>query len=48
MPKGKYVFEYDLICNASGVFSNGITTIQNYYAPHMNSNTKGIIVEIKE
>ena len=48
MPKGKYVFEYDLICNASGIFSNGITTIQNYYAPQMNSNTKGIIVEIKE
>ena len=48
MPKGKYIFEYDLICNASGIFSNGITTIQNYYAPQMNSNTKGIIVEIKE
>lgn len=48
MPKGKYVFEYNLICNASGVFSNGITTIQNYYAPQMNSNTKGITVEIKE
>ncbi|MBD8081166.1 alpha-2-macroglobulin family protein [Chryseobacterium caseinilyticum] len=48
MPKGKYVFEYDLICNASGVFSNGITTIQNYYAPQMNSNTKGVKVEIKE
>ncbi|KQS92116.1 alpha-2-macroglobulin family protein [Chryseobacterium sp. Leaf394] len=48
MPKGKYVFEYDLICNASGVFSNGITTIQNYYASQMNSNTKGVKVEIKE
>jgi len=48
MPKGKYVFEYDLICNASGDFSNGITTIQNYYAPQMSSHTNGIKVEIKE
>ncbi|MFY1046645.1 alpha-2-macroglobulin family protein [Chryseobacterium sp. GP-SGM7] len=48
MPKGKYVFEYDYIANASGKFSNGITTIQNYYAPQMNAHTKGSNVEIKE
>lgn len=41
MPKGKYVFEYDLVANASGMFSNGITTLQNYYAPQMNAHTKG-------
>lgn len=41
MPKGKYVFEYDLVANASGIFSNGITTLQNYYAPQMNAHTKG-------
>lgn len=48
MPKGKYVFEYDYVANASGKFSNGITTIQNYYAPQMNSHTKGTNVEIAE
>ncbi|MBU4538240.1 MAG: MG2 domain-containing protein [Weeksellaceae bacterium] len=48
MPKGKYVFEYDYICNASGTFSNGITTLQNYYAPHMNAHTKGSRVTISE
>lgn len=48
MPKGKYVFEYDLVANASGKFSNGITTIQNYYAPQMNAHTRGMDVEIKE
>ncbi|MGO4710603.1 alpha-2-macroglobulin family protein, partial [Chryseobacterium sp. 2TAF14] len=48
MPKGKYVFEYDYVANASGKFSNGITTIQNYYAPQMSSHTKGSNVEIKE
>ncbi|RZJ51190.1 MAG: hypothetical protein EOO19_01320 [Chryseobacterium sp.] len=48
MPKGKYVFEYDYVANASGKFSNGITSIQNYYAPQMSSHTKGTNVEIVE
>lgn len=48
MPKGQYVFEYDVIANASGKFSNGITTLQNYYAPQMNAHTKGSNVVIKE
>ncbi|WP_029297190.1 alpha-2-macroglobulin family protein [Chryseobacterium hispalense] len=48
MPKGKYVFEYDYVANASGKFSNGITTIQNYYAPQMNAHTKGSNVSISE
>ncbi len=48
MPKGKYVFEYDFVANASGNFLNGITTIQNYYAPQMSSHTKGTMVAISE
>jgi len=48
MPKGKYVFEYDLVSNAAGKFSNGITTMQNYYAPQMNAHTKGTNVTITE
>lgn len=48
LPKGKYVFEYDYLANASGKFSNGITTIQNYYAPQMNAHTKGTEVQISE
>lgn len=48
MPKGKYVFEYDVVANASGKFSNGITTMQNYYAPQMNAHTKGSNVTISE
>jgi uncharacterized protein YfaS (alpha-2-macroglobulin family) len=48
MPKGKYVFEYDYVANASGKFSNGITTIQNYYAPQMNAHTTGTNVQILE
>ena len=48
MPKGKYVFEYDYVANASGKFSNGITTLQNYYAPQMNAHTQGTKVQINE
>lgn len=48
MPKGKYVFEYDYICNVAGTFSNGITTMQNYYAPQMNAHTQGTKVSILE
>ncbi|WP_241285480.1 alpha-2-macroglobulin family protein [Chryseobacterium arthrosphaerae] len=48
MPKGKYVFEYDLVCNASGIFSSGFATLQNYYAPQMNARTKGDQLEIKK
>ncbi|SIT98308.1 Uncharacterized conserved protein YfaS, alpha-2-macroglobulin family [Epilithonimonas bovis DSM 19482] len=48
MPKGKYVFEYDYIANASGKFANGITTLQNYYAPQMNAHTQGTRVTISE
>ncbi|MGN7863328.1 alpha-2-macroglobulin family protein [Chryseobacterium sp. 22458] len=48
MPKGKYVFEYDLVCNASGNFSSGFATLQNYYAPQMNARTKGDQLEIKK
>lgn len=49
MPKGKYVFEYDYISNASGKFSNGFTTLQNYYAPQMNAHTQGtkVVIESK-
>ncbi|MGX9987204.1 alpha-2-macroglobulin family protein [Soonwooa purpurea] len=47
MPKGKYVLEYDLVANASGVFSTGISTLQNYYAPQMNSHTAGTKMDIK-
>lgn len=48
MPKGKYVFEYDYVANASGIFGNGITTLQNYYAPQMNAHSKGSIISIRQ
>ena len=42
LPKGVYVFEYDLRVNNSGHFSNGITTIQSMYAPEYGSHSQGI------
>ncbi|WP_313598698.1 alpha-2-macroglobulin family protein [Epilithonimonas vandammei] len=48
MPKGKYVFEYDYVANASGKFANGIITLQNYYAPQMNAHTQGTNVVISD
>jgi len=41
LPKGVYVFEYDIRVNNAGNFSNGITTIQNMYAPEFSSHSKG-------
>lgn len=47
LPKGIYVFEYDVRVNNKGDFSNGITTIQSMYAPEFSSHSKGIRVEVK-
>ena len=46
LPKGVYVFEYDLRVNNSGNMSNGISTIQSMYAPEFSSHSEGIRVTI--
>ncbi|PHR74183.1 MAG: alpha-2-macroglobulin [Lutibacter sp.] len=46
LPKGVYVFEYDLRVNNAGDFSNGITTIQSMYAPEFSSHSEGVRVKI--
>ena len=46
LPKGVYVFEYDLRVNNAGNFSNGITTIQSMYAPEFSSHSEGVRVEV--
>ena len=47
LPKGVYVFEYNLRVNNAGNMSNGITTIQSMYAPEFSSHSEGtrILVE---
>ncbi len=46
LPKGLFVFEYDLRANNQGDFSNGITTMQSMYAPEFSSHSKGVRVKI--
>jgi uncharacterized protein YfaS (alpha-2-macroglobulin family) len=47
LPKGTYVFEYDLRVSQQGDFSNGITTIQCMYAPEFTSHSSGIRVKVE-
>jgi len=47
IPKGIYVFEYDLTVNNAGDFSNGITTIQSMYAPEFSSHSNGLRIHVK-
>ncbi|MXV38778.1 hypothetical protein GO491_08870 [Flavobacteriaceae bacterium Ap0902] len=47
LPKGVYVFEYDMRANNAGTFSNGITQLQNMYAPELSAHSEGIKVEIE-
>ena len=47
LPKGTYVFEYELRVTYKGNFSNGITTIQSMYAPEFSSHSEGIRVKVE-
>ena len=46
LPKGVYVFEYDVRVNNAGEFSNGITTIQSMYAPEFSSHSEGVRIKV--
>ncbi|WP_159951518.1 alpha-2-macroglobulin family protein [Polaribacter septentrionalilitoris] len=46
LPKGVYVFEYDVRINNAGDFSNGITTIQSMYAPEFSSHSEGVRLKV--
>ncbi|RED50054.1 alpha-2-macroglobulin family protein [Seonamhaeicola aphaedonensis] len=48
LPKGIYVFEYDLRVNNAGNMSNGITTIQSMYAPEYSSHSEGVRLHVQE
>ncbi|WP_304415888.1 alpha-2-macroglobulin family protein [Profundicola chukchiensis] len=48
LPKGVYVFEYDLRANNAGSFSNGITQLQNMYAPEFTAHSDGMNIQINQ
>ena len=47
LPKGTYVFEYDLRANNIGAFSMGISTMQCMYAPEFSSHSAGERINIE-
>jgi uncharacterized protein YfaS (alpha-2-macroglobulin family) len=47
LPKGTYVFEYPLFVTHTGTFSNGITSIQNMYAPEFSAHSEGVKITVE-
>ncbi|MFT4544007.1 MAG: hypothetical protein ACI9EQ_000460 [Bacteroidia bacterium] len=46
LPKGTFVFEYDLNVTQAGTFSNGISQLQCMYAPDFTTHSEGMKLEI--
>jgi uncharacterized protein YfaS (alpha-2-macroglobulin family) len=47
LPQGTWVLEYDLRVNLAGTYSNGIATLQCFYAPEFNSHSAGLTVTVE-
>jgi hypothetical protein len=47
LPKGTYVFEYELWVNSAGEYTSGIASLQCQYAPEFVSHTGGERIVIK-
>jgi len=47
LPKGTYVFEYDLRVQHKGVYQSGIAEIQCMYAPEFSSHSESILLNVK-
>ena len=48
LPKGIYVFEYELRVTHAGEFSNGITSFQCMYAPEISAHREGDMIMISD
>ena len=46
IPKGNFVFEYDVRAAHAGEFSNGIVQLQSMYAPEFSSHSEGVSLRI--
>lgn len=46
LPKGVFVIQYPLRATHSGSFSNGIATIQSFYAPEFSGHSEGTRIKI--
>jgi hypothetical protein len=47
LPKGTYVFEYQLRVQHRGKYQNGMAHIEGMYAPEFNSHSDSVMLEIK-
>lgn len=47
LPRGTYVFEYNVVVNRVGEYSNGITTIQSIYAPEFTTHSASERINVK-
>ena len=47
LPKGTFVFEYDLNVTQAGTFSNGISQLQCMYAPEFTAHSEGVRLQVK-
>lgn len=48
LPKGTFVFEYDLNVTQAGTFSNGISQIQCMYAPEFTTHSEGTRLNVSK
>jgi len=48
LPKGTYVFEYEVWVNNAGKFTSGITTLQCQYAPEFSAHSGGERLVVSE
>jgi uncharacterized protein YfaS (alpha-2-macroglobulin family) len=47
LQKGTYVLEYKLMVSQKGEFSNGIATIQSFYAPEFAAHSEGLRIVVE-
>jgi hypothetical protein len=47
VPKGVYVFEYPLVVEQTGEFSNGVASVECMYAPELAFHTEGIRINVE-
>lgn len=48
LPKGSYVFEYEVWVNNAGEFTSGITTLECLYAPEFSAHSGGERISVSE
>ncbi len=46
LPKGTHVLEYTLFVSHAGTFSNGISSVQCFYAPEFSSHSEGTTINV--